>query len=232
MPELIEWPCELLRLTSCRVFLKHTTRTSGVSLAGTDQIISSGAAHWEVRLSLPVYAEEQMIKDFEAHVSMMRGRLNIADLCLYDRYRYGEQVSPLQDSRFDDTDDGAWFDDGTGFLDESGGVQPMVVEAGSAAGANTLTVGMTEPVRPSFRRGDMFSVNGFLYRVVRRNDQGWVRFEPDAREAIPAGTVLQTDPPRFHGRFATDDEGARARDILSYAAPISLTFVEAFDRVA
>lgn len=48
--------------------------------------------------------------------------------------------------------------------------------------------------------------------------------------AIPAGTTLKTDPPVAYAKFATDGEGERARDLLSWGEPVTLTFIEEFDR--
>lgn len=57
-----------------------------------------------------------------------------------------------------------------------------------------------------------------------------MKFEPPLREAIPAGTALETAPITVHAKFATDGEGERARDLLSWGEPVTLTFIEDFDR--
>lgn len=227
MAEIIDWPCSLLRVTYQRMFIRNVSRSAGVSMLGQDQIIDTGAQWWEVQLSLTAYHEAPMIKAFEAKVSQMRGRANIAALCLFDAYGYDETVAPRQRG----FSDGTWFSDGRGFADPSSGVQPLVVASTAAAGSNSLTVSLTDPVRPHLRIGDYFSVNGFCYHVVGRDvAAGSVRFEPMLREGIAAGTILETARPTIYARFASDDEGKRGRNLTSHAEPVTLSFVEAFDR--
>lgn len=227
MAEIIDWPCGLLRLTYQRMFIRNISRSAGISMLGQDQIIDPVAQWWEIQISLTVYHEAPMIKAFEAKVSQMRGRANIAALCLFDAYGYDETVAPRQSS----FSDGTWFSDGTGFADPSLGVEPLVVAADVAAGSNSLTVTLTDPVRPHLRIGDYFSVNGFCYHAVGRDiAAGSVRFEPMLRAALPAGTILETARPVIYARFASADEGQRGRDLTNYSEPVTLSFVEAFDR--
>lgn len=226
MAQIINWPCSLgLRETD--FFLRWTTRSAGRSLAGHEQIIGVNSAVWEVTLTLARSFDQTQVKTFEALVARMRGRQNIANLCICDPYRYSARVSPLQTP----FSDGTWFDDGTGFAEPiSAGTQPLVVTTGGAVGATQIFVGLTVPTRSNLRIGDMFSLNGFLYRVVDSGAAGRVDFEPPLRQAIPVGATLVVNPPRFFGRFATDDEGRRPREMLKWGREVSITFVEAFDR--
>src|SRR5690606_11951799 len=185
MPEIIEWPCNMRRVHA-QYFLRWTTRSVGFSMAGHEQIVAPNAAVWEVSVTFPREFVQQDVKDFEAIVSQMRGRFNVADICLCDPYKYGANVSPAQMP----FSDGTWFTDGTGHIDSNGGVAPMVTTSAAAAGDTTFNVDLDgPPIIPAFRRGDMFSVNGFLYRVVGRTAGGWVRFEPPLREDVPVGTT-------------------------------------------
>ncbi|MFN3315104.1 MAG: hypothetical protein ACK46Q_16835, partial [Hyphomonas sp.] len=59
---------------------------------------------------------------------------------------------------------------------------------------------------------------------------GSVRFEPMLRAALPAGTILETARPVIYARFASDNEGKRGRGLMNHAEPVTLSFVEAFDR--
>ena len=226
MPEIIDWPCSLTRPLDVSYFIQRTTRDAGANLAGVPQVIAPDMGVWRVDVTIPRTFDGTRVKEFEALVSEMRGRYNVANLCICDPYKYGAAVSPRQWP----FTDGTWFSDGTGFADPAGGSEPLLITAAVAAGDNQLYTDLANPVRPSLRIGDMFSVNGFLYRVVRRNDAGWVRFEPSARAAIPAGTALQTNPPRFFGRFVDDMQGQRTRELLRWGQSITVSFVEAFDR--
>lgn len=222
---LIEWPSEHFRLTLTSYHIDWTTRSAGRALSGREQLIGTGTNIWRFRFALALEYDPVRLRRFEALVSEMRGRLNAAAIPLYDAFAYDGAVSPVQIPH----GDGTWHTDGTGAF-AGNGVQPMVTVGAAAAGASQITVDLTQPSRPSFRVGDLFTVNGFLYRVVRRNEGGWVKLEPPLREAIPAGTTLETDPIIVHTKFATDGEGERARDILSFGEPVTLTFVEDFDR--
>ena len=226
MVELIEWPTDFLRWTYGRLFIKNTSRSAGVAMNGVRQIIAPKTQVWNLSITIPVDGDETRIKQFEALVSEMDGQYNVANVPIVDRYRYGVDVAPWQYP----FDDGQWFDDGTGYSDGTGGTQPLVTSAPASAGDTSLYVDLTNPVRPSMRVGDTFSRSGFLYRVVARNNAGWMKLKPALRADIPAGATLITNPPRFYCRFASDEEGARGRDAMSFGESITLNLVEAFDR--
>jgi len=226
MVELIEWDCDLIRKLDVSYFIQWGSRDAGANLAGVPQIITPNMGIWRVDLTLPREFDGTRVKQFEALVSQMRGRYNVANICICDPYKYGVQVSPRQWPY----DDGTWFTDGTGFVDPASGVQQMVLSAAAAVGANQLYVTLTDPVRPSLRVGDMFSANGFLYRVVARNGSGWVKFEPSLRTNINEGSPLVLNPPRFYGRFIDDMQGQRTREMLKWGQQITVSFIEAFDR--
>ena len=222
---LIDWPAEQFRMSMTSYHIDWTSRSAGRGLSGHEQVISSGTGAWRFRFGLIIEPDSDRLKRFEALVSEMRGRLNTAVIPLYDRFAYDAALSPAQERWQDQT----WFADTTGFTDGRS-VEPMITTTDTAAGASELSVALSDPARPSFRVGDLFSVQGFVYRVVRRNAGGWVKVEPSLRAAIPAGTTLQTDPPVAYAKFATDGEGERARDLLSWGEPVTLTFIEEFDR--
>jgi|GEM_PF-2688337 len=226
MVELIEFPCELLRPLDVSYFIQWTSRDAGANLAGVPQVLAPGMGVWRVDITIPREFDGTRLKELEAKVSQMRGRYNVADLCICDPYEYGANVSPRQWP----FDDNTWFSDGTGLRDPAAGAQPMVVSAPVAAGDNVVYFNLTEPVRPPLRVGDMFEHYGFLYRVVARNNAGWTKFEPSARLAIAADVTLRTSPPHFYGRFVDDMQGQRTRDFLRWGQSITLSFVEAFDR--
>lgn len=223
---VIEWPAGLLRMSMTSYFIDWQSRSAGRGLSGHEQIISSGTGAWRLRFGLVLEHDAGRLRRFEALVSEMRGRLNTAAIPLYDRFAYNETVSPRQQPYGDTT----FHTDGYEFSAVGRGVEPLLTSAAASAGASQITVNLETPRRPSFQVGDLFSVNGWLHRVVRRNDAGWVKIEPPLRQAVPLGTVLQTAPPIVHAKFATDGEGERARDLLSWGEPVTLTFVEDFDR--
>ena len=226
MPMVIDWPCSLMQPLDVSYFIQWTSREAGANLGGVPQIITPGMGVWRVDITIPREFDGTRLKQLEAKVAQMRGRYNVANLCICDPYKYGSDVAPVQHP----FTDGTWFTDGTGFADGTQGTMPLQTSAAAAAGDNTMTVSLTNPVRPNLRTGDMFSANGFLYRVVSSNAAGLVNFEPSLRTPITAGAVLITDPPRFYGRFVDDMQGQRTREMLRWGQSITLSFVEAFDR--
>jgi hypothetical protein len=222
--EVIQWPRELLRHLSATYFLRFRSRSAGRALSGQEQIVSSGTASWEIRLDLSRQMNSRLMKEFDGYVAAMNGRANIAEFGVCDPFRYGERVSPAQRP----FSDGTWFSDGTGHM--VAGSEPLIISQAANRGDTTLHVSLTNPVRPGFRVGDEFSYDYFLYRVTGSGGDGLVQFEPRLRTDIPVGAMLITDPPVIRARFASDDEGQRARELLRYGAAISLNFVEAFDR--
>ncbi|WP_282029237.1 hypothetical protein [Paracoccus marcusii] len=225
MPELIEWPRDLMRIVDATYFPKSSTRSAGRGLSGSEQIIGTETSEWTVALTFALDFNSDRMRRFEAQVAMMRGRLNSALLPICDPFRYGNRVSPLQESWRDST----FFSDDTGW--SSGAVvQPLQTAAAASAGDSQLTTQLADPLRPSLRVGDFFTHDGWLHQVVRRNEAGWVRFEPPLRRPIASGRTLLTDPPMWRCRFASDEEGRRMRERLRWGATVTVNFVEDFDR--
>lgn len=217
----IWWPNSILRPRDMVPFLRPLSRSGGVSLNGVEQVIASPALRWEFTISVGREFNGETLRQFEALVARMRGRRNVAVISLCDPYRYGDQVSPAQEP----WSDGTWFTDGTGWA--APGTQPMTTAAAAPVGAETLRTVLTNPRRPQLRVGDFFSVDQRLYRV-ETVDGTDITFGPPLRVALPAGTVLDTDPARGMFRFATDGEGQRQREFMRWGGEVSLTFHEAF----
>ncbi len=224
MVDVIPWPRDVLRPRDLTPALRTATRSAGVSLAGVEQIVDPGTRRWEITYDIGNEFNGQTLRAFEALVRRMWGRRSVAAIPICDPYRYGSDVSPEQEP----WSDGAWFSDGTGFLgDES---HPLYATEALEAGATTLTQDLANPPRPGLRVGDFFSFDGFLY-AVDEVDGATIVFSPELRRDVPAGTRIVTDPAVFYGRFARDDEGVRTREYLRWGKPVTVTFVEAFDRV-
>lgn len=226
MVKLIEWDADLLKSVDVSYFIKWTTRDAGANIFGVPQVVTPSMGVWQVDLNLGRETDATTLKRFEAYVSQMRGRYNVASIPICDPYKYGHSVSPKQWP----FSDGTWFTDGTGFADSGNAIEPLVLTADVTAGDTQLYVDLANPVKPSLRVGDMFSIYGYLYRVIARNSAGWVQFEPPARRNVATGVPLTLNPPRFYGRFADDNQGRRMRERLRFGQEITLSFVEAFDR--
>lgn len=224
MVAIVPWSCELLRPRDATYFLRHQTRGPGRSLAGVEQVISNGASWWEITYDLTKEFDGPRLRSFETRVMQMQGRLNIGAICICDPYRYGNRRSPAQQPFAD----GTWFADGSGWV--VGGTAPLLTTAAGAAGDTMLKVDLFGPIKPPLAEGDFFSVYGSLHRVTSALPNGTVNFMPALRRGVTVGAQLWTDPSTFYGRFASDDDGRRAREFLRWGTPTSITFVEAFER--
>lgn len=226
--EIIVWPCDL-GVYSITPFIQWTTRSAGTGMStGVEQIVGVNAGSWSLRLDFGMQNDPVKIKQFEALVSRMRGRQNIASICICDPFKYDASVAPLQYPY----SDGTWHTDGTGFIDsDSDEVQPIVSTNNVPMGGGQFYYSHWNPHRSAMRVGDLFTHENFLYRVtVSGPDDNNFRFEPPARRPMPVGTQIITTPLRAYFRFATDGEGERARERLRFGSDVSLQFVEAFDR--
>ena len=223
---VIEWPREQFRLTRSMFHIGWESRSAGRGLSGHEQIISSGVGRWSFRFLLKLEDDRNRLKRFEALVAQMRGRLNSATIPILDQWGYDELVSP----RTDAFSDGFYFDDGTGFTVPGFGINNFTVVGLTPAGSDVLTVAKRVPAQPWLRIGDRFSRTGWIHTVVRTNNAGWNRIEPPLRENFPDGGPIFTNPPMARVKFATDDEGQRARVIRGLGEAIELNFVEDFDR--
>lgn len=226
MATIIDWPCDVIRPVNMSLHLRTFDRTAGVSLTGSEQVVAAPVKRWELTLDIPRDFEIRRSRELEALVMQMEGRKNVANLCICDPFRYegvpGRGSEPWAD--------GTYFTDGTGWIDGDKDSQGVEVKTGCAAGATSMALNITDPVQPRMLAGQLFSYNGFLYRVYSNAGGGVINFMPAARRPIPTGAFLETNPPRFYARFASADHGVRTREYLKWGGALSLSFVEAFDR--
>lgn len=223
---VIEWPREQFRLTRTMFHIEWESRSAGRGLSGHEQIISSGIGRWNFRFLLKLENDINRLKRFESLVSQMRGRLNSANIPILDQWGYNSQLSP----RTDPFSDGTFFTDGGGFSNPGVGINGFLVVGDTPAGSDVLTVSRRSATQPWLRIGDRFSRNGWIHQVVRTNNEGWNRIEPPLRQAFNDGVPIFTDPPYARVKFATDNEGQRARVIRGLGEAVELNFVEDFDR--
>ena len=220
---VVQWPSDLFRVSSHSWFLQSFSRQGQPDLSGRTQIVTTGDQIWSLQFDLQLDGDADRVRKFYSFVDQMNGMANIAQFDVCDSLGYDERIAPKQES----FSTGEFFSTGYGFVGT--GTEPVVASAVSAAGATTITMTMTDPVRTPFRVGDMFSHNYFLYRVTGQTG-GVVSFLPALRAAVAVDDVLATTPPIVRMRFASDQEGRATRTSRSHRAPLSLSFTEAFDR--
>lgn len=220
---VITWPSDVLAAASMEYFPRPLSRSAGLSLGGVEQIVSAGTMVWQVSLSLPTAKTPAIARQFFGLAAGMQGRVNIARIPVKDHLGYNETFAPAKTG----FTGGAFFSDGTGFI--SSGAQPVVTSSAVAVGETSVDMVLTDPVRPALSVGQRFSHNDFLY-IVTAVSGSTISFQPGARAAIASGQTLATDPPYFKGRFASDDDGRRALEYGYRAGPVTLNFIEAFER--
>jgi hypothetical protein len=221
--QIVQWPSSLLRLSTHSYFLQANSRQGVPDLAGRVQIISTGDQIWSLQMNLALDGDPVRIRQFETYVDQMEGMANIAEIGVKDCLGYDETIAPMQQP----FSTGEYFSTGYGFLGD--GVQPLVATATAAIGAKSITVATTDPIITPLREGDKFSHDYFLYRVTGWNN-GVVSFLPALRSAVAVDDVLSTTPPTVRMRFASDGEGRSTRTIHNHRAPVTLNFIEVFDR--
>lgn len=161
---MIVWPRRSLAPRSFACNPHHRTIRASVSLAGREQVVASGAGVWSVRLEdIPIYTDgvdRRLIwEDLAVRIGGLLGKVEVP-IYACRRLRW---TAPLHDvPRVEGGvphDDGAFFDDGTGYATvEHVDIDP--VRRGSrTVRAKTSAIG---PVHPPAR----FSIDARLYQVV------------------------------------------------------------------
>lgn len=121
--------------------------------------------------------------------------------------------------------DSTLFSDGTGFAlpDPS----DPVLGADAVAGVSVIkTAGF---MGRHISVGARFSIEDFLYEVAS-NDEGVIAFEPPLRISSVAGTQVRVSRPMVQVRLAADDGWRQFVQHARLSQPMTVEFVEAFDR--
>lgn len=221
--QVIQWPSELLRVSSHSYFLMPNNRQGQADLAGRVQVTATGDQIWSLQMTLALDGDPDRVRMFDSYVDQMNGMANIAEFGVKDALAYDEVFSPAQQP----FSTGEFFSTGYGFTDE--GVQGTTATAAAVDGDKSVTVRTTGPTREPFRVGDMFSHNYFLHRVTGQSG-GVVSFLPALRSDIDISDDLLTSPPVVRMRFASAGEGRATRTRETHRASVTLNFVEAFQR--
>ncbi len=220
--QVIQWPAGF-PWRHVTLHLQPVQTTGPRALSGRAQTRDTGESLWRLTL-VTAPLQEARLREFGALIARQRGLANIAEIPLRLPYGYTREVAPRQVAH----GDGEWLGGGMGYTD-GGEVQPLVVTAGCAAGAQAITVGLSAPVRPAPRVGDHFSDGGFLYRITGVAG-GVLTFEPRARAAILVGATLGTEFLVTRWRLAGPDEGRAQVDYGRRTGEVTLQLVEAFER--
>ena len=214
---MIVWPA-LLTPRSIKFTIDARSRSGGVSVVGTEQIVASSGGVWRATLgAIPVMTREKR-NLWRAIEAQAQGRVNefLVPVFSIDQHFSADGITHSDDSYF--SDDGGY--------EQSTIVATFAESAALRATQITLTVpsGDIEP-------GQYFSVGeGRLYRVASLvesdGDDRTISIWPPLREAVAAEAEADFASPKCRMRLASDDAMAAEFDLGRFATP-TVDFIEA-----
>lgn len=231
---IIDWPVGL-PIQKIDWFISGSKATAGAGLDGQAQFTGIENRKWIASVTMPALEFEQM-ETFKVLVDELDGPLNTLKLPVRN---------PLALPRTPDEsfwlsvglteadiangyitfDDGEVFDDGLGFALPV--FSPATVFADAPEGASNLqAIGVEAEYFP---RRSFFEVNNFIYRVSKVLN-GTMTFNPPLREALTAGTVLNTENIFVQVRLSSDDAGRLLSQFERYSDGVQFDVVEVFER--
>ena len=214
---MIVWPA-LLTPRSIRFTIDARSRSGGVSLVGTEQIVASSGGVWRATLgAIPVMTRTKR-HAWRALEGQIQGRVN-------------EVLVPVFSIDQPVMIGGIPHSDDTLFSDESGYSQGEVTATFAAAAALRATQITLTVLGGTVQPGQYFSVGqGRLhvisYLVDTDGDDITVKIWPPLREAVLEDADANFASPKCRMRLTTDDAMAAEFDLGRFASP-SVEFIEA-----
>lgn len=190
------------------------SRTGGLSLNGSEQIIQSDAGRWQAKVVVSLRGESSNLA-LRAFLAQMGGRAGTVLVPKWDMFRpadlNGRTLSQVHGVGYDDArpqDGSGWNFDLSGFGQDSSSVANLAAPALSGTTQIAIETDASEGPRP----GHYFGIGFRLYLIshVWREVEGAplkVRFWPRLRSAADAGETVILDRPVCLMRFASDDVG-------------------------
>lgn len=208
--------------------LSFNTRSGGVAIDGTEQIISPLSERWKFSAVFPIF-NEVSARSVRIAKSKLKGRFNYLLLRICDQYRITRRDIGAISSGGVPHSDGAYFSDGTGYASASPS-SPIMVDA--AANAGQVVVRASD-FGGAMSAGVFFSIDYYLYQV-----DGWslssdgltytLDISPPLRKAVPAGSDADFDAKSLW-RLEDDDGGPLALKIGKFGS-VTLNLVEPIGR--
>lgn len=205
--------------------LVANTRSGGVSLAGTEQIVSPLSSVWKWRIILPINTVARA-RSWRSINAQLDGRYNYIRARACDRYRIGRNDVGASGGPVT-YGDGAYHSDDTPFAL----AQPNApILAAAERGATAVTVSGTE-FDGAMSAGLFFSINDYLHVVTGWEEDGGeiaLTFKPGLREAVEEGDEANFDA-RSVWTLDSDDEGRMDLRLGRFGA-VELNLTEAIGR--
>lgn len=224
--EIIDLPCSLFAPIMRDWHIDPRGRSAGDGVTGDGQVVYATRAKWVGKLDFALRGRDRVLV-WGAIIARMRGRVNLLRLCLCAPYRpLPRDVLGLDyHSIYPDGiphDDGAFFDDGSGYEYEP----TASILGAAAAGATSLLINGSE-IDDLLEPGHWFSINDWLYRCTSIDGSGsttTITFEPPLREAVTTSDELNLNAHTIMA-FETDSEGRAALEAGKWGGA-SLSLVE------
>lgn len=231
----IFWPTTILKPMAGKSKIVAATISGGRSISGLEQVVQSDAGYWRLTMAQIRIGNNEALRTYNVIEATLQGRGGTALVPFLDCHRAPWPVIngvTVTSNGSQPWSDGTLFNDGTGWLDPVI-IADMVDEV--AAGATTATiriiVGSALLAGMHWQAGERgYRIQRVLSETIESADSTLysIQFWPPARDAIPAGTSLNFDDPRFLARLETDDEMDFDAELWKHGRP-TLNFIEAID---
>lgn len=209
------------------------SRTGGLSMNGSEQVIMSDAGRWQAKVMVAVRGEASNLA-LRAFLAQMNGRAGTVLVPKFDLYRpvdiNGRALSQVQATGYEDGSP----PDGPGFNFDLSGFGQQEYEAAqlaedAASGSTRVSVASDGIEGP--RPGHYFGIGQRLYlsASVWQESEGApssVQFWPRLRAPAALGAQIILDKPVCLMRFATDEEGQEALSLRG-SGIVTFNMVEA-----
>ena len=217
---IYDWPSILV--ANAETFrIDARTRSGGETIAGREQIVSSGLGRWIARLTVPLHTPAK-IRAMRSLLARLDGRANGVRIGPCD-CRNGNRIIPVVDDI--PYSDRSLHSDGAGFM--QGGAAPSVAEP-AAAGATQIVI-FNGATRLPVLEGTFLGVGGYLYLVVGvtplPGEETRLDIRPKLRSAAAEDDPIEWCHPRAPMRLSADDSGEFELQ-LARTGTASLEFVE------
>jgi hypothetical protein len=226
---MLTWP-RVLVPASESWHLQNTSRSGGVSLTGSEQVVASGASRWRASLSIPISRDEQVLA-WRALVAGLDGRAGTVLVGPTDARRapwgtdaYGRVLSPSLYRRR--------HLDGTPFADPPDLAESLItatLAAEAAIRAASITIRVTQGSAPS--PGNYLEIANRLHIVTAILGQSGqdtaCQIRPGLRASAAAGAAVRLVSPKCEMRLASDETGDLELQLARFGT-VAVELVEAF----
>jgi hypothetical protein len=227
----IAWDTTLLPFQSVMFSRRNLSRSGGLTISGTEQVVQSSSDFWESQVTIKIRNKEQTLA-YRAYQAQNWGRAGqwLIPTCSTAPITVEVPPTPVTGGDFGPDFGPDFSRGGTG---GSTGVAAMlethgVVNAMAVKGSLTLSCHFSVVGAPAPLSGMYFSIGSRLYLIgtVSGGPINYaITFIPKLRADAIVGTVMEFSRPHCLMRLAQDNIGQMNLDMLRFA-DVSLNFVE------